>query len=136
MHSACLPRRPAVAYLCLVRRKMLARPLPPAIFVLLGCGALYMSYVTFAGRLEIAVDGTILSRQAFTYYQRPHALYTVTASDGATRTFESGPSDASLPRDLPVGSHVTKRKGAQLYSRRPFSFRFSTRLLQRAGWVR
>ena len=77
---------------------------------------LYIAYSTIAGRLEIEADGTILKREAFTRYGRPGAIYTLAASDGSSHTFTSGSTDSSLPRELPVGSRLVKRKNHLSYT--------------------
>src|SRR5438309_567348 len=76
---------------------------------LLGAWAIFMAVDTVIGRLLIETDGTVVSRQTIPK-ARPNAIYTMRAPGGDIFTFTSGASDASLPRDFLVGSHVTKRK--------------------------
>jgi hypothetical protein len=37
-------------------------------------------------------------------------MYTVRADDGATQRYVAGADDGSLPRDIPLGARITKRK--------------------------
>ena len=70
---------------------------------------LLMSLYTTIGRLLIDVDGEIVAREMTTGY-RPAAIYSINQPGGQTRTYMAGPTDASLPRDLPIGSRLTKRR--------------------------
>jgi hypothetical protein len=88
----------------------------PGVLAAFSLWILYMAYSTIAGRLEIEADGTILKREAITRYQRPGAIYTLAAPDGALRTLASGCTDSSLPRELPVGGRLVKRKNDLSYT--------------------
>ena len=69
---------------------------------------LLMALSTTIGRLLIDVDGVIVAREMTTGYRRA-AIYSINGSSG-TRTYAAGATDASLPRDLPIGSHLTKHR--------------------------
>lgn len=75
---------------------------------------LLMALSTTIGRLLIDVDGVIVGRETTTGY-RPAALYSINGSSG-TRTYAAGATDASLPRDLPIGSHLTKHRWELAYT--------------------
>jgi hypothetical protein len=60
-------------------------------------------------RLLIEVDGTIISSQTTTG-NRPDTMYVVRASDGSEHQYVAGATDQSLPRRLPEGTHITKKK--------------------------
>jgi hypothetical protein len=76
----------------------------------------YINYSTIAGRLEIEADGTIVKREAITRYERSGAIYTLATPDGTLHTLASGCTDSSLPRELPVGSHLVKHKNQLSYT--------------------
>jgi hypothetical protein len=84
-------------------------------FVLGGLWAIFMVDYTTFGRLHNEVDGVIMARHLTTGY-RPAAIYSVRDSGGGTHTYVAGATDASLPRDLPIGAHVTKRRWDLGYS--------------------
>jgi hypothetical protein len=87
----------------------------PGAFAFGGVVALLMALTTVGGRLLIEVDGTITAREE-TSGNRRAAIYTVSSTNGSITTFTSGATDASLPRNLPVGSHITKRKWELAYT--------------------
>jgi hypothetical protein len=60
-------------------------------------------------RLLIEVDGTIISSETTTG-NRPSTTYVIRGSDGSQRLYIAGPTDQSLPRRLPQGTHVSKRR--------------------------
>jgi hypothetical protein len=99
--AAALPKRDTV--------KLIQKKYSPGAFAFGGAVFLFMALSTIGGRLLTEVDGVITERQLTTGH-RPAAIYTVRNSSGSTSSFTAGSTDASLPRDLPIGSHVTKRK--------------------------
>ena len=80
----------------------------PTAFAFGGVMFLVMALTTTIGRLLIDVEGVIVSREMTTGY-RPAAIYSINGSSG-TRTYTAGATDASLPRDLPIGSHLIKHR--------------------------
>lgn len=78
-------------------------------FVFGGLVAIFMAGYTTFGRLDTEVDGVIMARH-LTIGNRPAAIYTVKNSGGGTLTYIAGATDSSLPRNLPIGAHVTKRR--------------------------
>ena len=59
-------------------------------------------------RLLIEVDGTIITSQTTTG-NRPATTYEIRSSDGSQHEYISGPTDHSLPRRLPEGTHIGKK---------------------------
>ena len=97
-------------------RSQLLRPkFSPVALGFGGIVALVMCVTSVGGRLLLDVNGTITAREVTTGY-RPAAVYTVSTPNGGNSTFISGPTDASLPRDLKIGSNLEKRKWELGYS--------------------
>jgi len=93
------------------------RKLQPAALLAFSLWIFYVNYSTIAGRLEIEADGTIVKREGNTRYDRPGgAIYTLAAPDGSLRTLATGSTDSSLPRNLPIGRHLVKRKNELSYT--------------------
>jgi hypothetical protein len=80
-----------------------------------GAWLLFMALYTAAGRLLIEADGLVVARQTV-YDPRRATVYTMRTPSGRSFSLESGATDASLSRDLPVGSRVTKRKWDLAYT--------------------
>ena len=69
-------------------------------------------------RYQLDLQGTVTARQDFPRTKRsrgPTTQYTLQANDGTILEYTATPGDASLPRTIPVGVHVTKRKGELFY---------------------
>jgi hypothetical protein len=69
-------------------------------------------------RLQIDVEGTVTARQDFPqnkYTHGPTTRYILKKGDGTIREYTATHADPSLPRTIPVGVHVTKRKGELFY---------------------
>jgi hypothetical protein len=77
---------------------------------LFGAWLLFMGGNELVGRLWIQVDGTIVSADTTTG-NRPVTRYVVRRSDGQNTDYVAGPTDASLPRRLPVGTVLHKERG-------------------------
>jgi hypothetical protein len=60
-------------------------------------------------RLIAEAEGTIVTSETTTG-NRPVTIYRLRGPDGGEREYVAGPTDASLPRRLPVGTHITKRR--------------------------
>lgn len=97
------------------KRQLVQRKFSPVALAFGGIIALVMCVTSVGGRLLLDVNGTITAREVTTGY-RPAAIYTVSTSNGGKSTFISGPTDASLPRDLKIGSNLEKRKWELGYS--------------------
>lgn len=67
---------------------------------------------TVGRRLKTDVDGIIVASRdtPSTGAPRYATEYTVRSSDGNTIVFWAGPTDGSLPRSMPVGTHILKKK--------------------------
>lgn len=81
-------------------------PLVFALWILWGFGL-----ETVGRRLEIQLDGVVISSQDVPSKGAPRYVteYTLRGNDGQDHSYIAGPTDASLPRSLPVGTHLTKR---------------------------
>jgi hypothetical protein len=83
---------------------------------LLICIAVYISwgfgYETVWLRLVTEIDGVILSAQYHPATSRERAFtdYVVQDAKGEHNRYVAGPTDASLPRDLPVGTCIQKKR--------------------------
>jgi hypothetical protein len=60
-------------------------------------------------RLFIEIDGTTISSETTTV-NHVFTTYVIRGSDGSLRRYIAGGTDHSLPRRLPKGTHVAKRK--------------------------
>ncbi len=60
-------------------------------------------------RLLIEADGIIISSQTTTG-NRPITVYALRGADGSQHQYIAGPTDRSLPRRLPEGIHISKKK--------------------------
>ena len=67
-------------------------------------------------RLLIEVDGTIITSQTTTG-NRPSTTYAIRGPDGSKYQYIAGPTDHSLPRRLPEGARITKKKYALVWER-------------------
>lgn len=68
-------------------------------------------YETLAKRLSAHVEGTVISSREVAYPLAPARYsteYIVRGLNGQNQTYVAGPTDASLPRTIPVGTHVKK----------------------------
>jgi hypothetical protein len=74
-----------------------------------GAWFLFMTLYTLFGRLTTQVDGTIISRQTILETRRG-TVYTLRDSKGNLETYVAGATDASLSRDIPIGTHITKER--------------------------
>jgi hypothetical protein len=104
----------ATMFVMLIRAGMPPLRFAPGIGIF-GAWLLFMVLYTVAGRLLIEADGVVVARQTV-YDPRRATIYTMQASGGRSFSLVSDATDASLSRDLPVGSQVTKRKWALVYT--------------------
>jgi hypothetical protein len=84
--------------------------LRPGVLALFGAWLLFMGGNELLGRLWIQVDGTVVSADTTTG-NRPVTRYVVRRSDGQNTNYVAGPTDASLPRRLPLGTVLRKERG-------------------------
>jgi hypothetical protein len=89
------------------------------LFILWGFG-----YGTFGKFLYTQVDGTIVSKRQIRLRRFPPSEHTwpgteyhLRAPEGREIVYVAGPTDASLPRDIPVGTYVKKRRWSLSYER-------------------
>jgi hypothetical protein len=83
-----------------------------AVWILWGFG-----YETVWARLTIEIDGTIAARHEVHASGRRGTAYVVRTSDGGEREYVAGATDASLSRDMPIGTAIVKRKWHLSYLR-------------------
>lgn len=95
------------------RRQLAVRPLP----VILICTGLWIlwgfGYQTVGLRLGTALDGVVIAREPIPRNRYVHGtgtIYVVRGNDGVTQKYVAGATDGSLPRNIPLGAHITKRK--------------------------
>jgi len=95
------------------------RDAAPGMLLILAIGIFFtVGYNGLWHRLQIDVDGTVTARQDFQRTSSTHGpttRYTLKKDDGTVRTYMATSSDPSLPRTIPIGVHVTKRKGETFY---------------------
>ncbi len=60
-------------------------------------------------RLLIEAEGIVVSSETSSG-NRPATTYLLLRSDGTQQEYVSGPTDHSLPRRLPVGTHISKQR--------------------------
>ena len=77
------------------------------LFILWGFG-----WETIGRRLQTNVDGVIVSSRDVPSKGAPRYAteYTVRGLDGQEQVFFGGPTDASLPRSMPVGTRIRKQQ--------------------------
>lgn len=88
-------------------------------------------YQTAAKRLLLQVEGTVTSRREIAYRAAPARYsteYIVRGVDGENRDYAAGPTDASLPRTIPVGTSLKKLRWHWAYEE-------NGRVADRFGWV-
>jgi hypothetical protein len=86
------------------------------VLALFAVWTLYVGVSSLSTRLLTSVDGTVVSSST-TQGVRPVTYYTVQSSDGRQQSLIAGPTDGSLPRQMPVGTIIQKKKFELSYSR-------------------
>jgi hypothetical protein len=86
------------------------------VLALFAAWTLYLGASGLSTRLLTSVDGTVISSRT-TEGARPVTYYTIEASDGQEQSFIAGPTDGSLPREMPVGTVIQKKKFELSYLR-------------------
>ena len=91
----------------------------PAFLIVVAVGIFWtFGYNGIWHRLQIDIEGKITARQDLpqtVYTHGPTTLYTLQQGDGSVHEYTATLVDPSLPRTLPVGAYVTKRKGEVTY---------------------
>jgi len=100
----------------------LNKPQPNSIiFVLFATWIVWgFGYQTLFARLMTDVEGTVISTQDVPYPLAParHGTENVFKNpEGRTLNYIAGPTDASLPRSMPVGTYIKKRRWHFSYER-------------------
>jgi hypothetical protein len=91
------------------------KPQPkPVVLIVFGLLILWgFGFETLGSRLMTNVEGTIISSQDIPYPLAParHGTeYTLRTTDGGNARYIAGATDASLPRDIPVGTYIKKQR--------------------------
>ena len=79
------------------------------------CMLLFVCAPTVWNRFQLSASGVVVD-SVTRFEPRRSVYYTLHGSDGSTQTLVSGPTDASLPRNLQKGTVVEKRKWQMGYS--------------------
>lgn len=77
-------------------------------------------YQTLFTRLLTDVEGTVISTRDIPYPLAPARYgteYVFKSPEGRTVSYIAGPTDASLPRSMPVGTYIKKRRWHFSYER-------------------
>jgi hypothetical protein len=85
----------------------------PAVLICFGLFFLWgFGWETVGHRLLIDVDGVIVASRDVPSTGAPRYAteYTIRGPRGEEQIFWAGPTDASLPRSLPVGTQIRKRR--------------------------
>jgi len=85
-----------------------------AILFFFGLYLLYgFGWETVGHALSIEAEGVVTSSQDIPDRKAPRyaTKYTVRGSDGVDREVWGGATDGTLPRSMPVGTHIRKQKG-------------------------
>jgi hypothetical protein len=85
--------------------------LDPFVLLLSGLGILWgFGFDTVGRRLEIQVDGVVTSSLDIPATRGPRYAteYTLRGPGGQNHIYVAGPTDASLPRSMPVGTYLKK----------------------------
>ena len=70
-------------------------------------------------RLWIEVDGIVVGAVDIPAKGKPRYAteYVIRAADGSEHTYTAGATDASLPRSMPIGTQLTKKRWQLSYTR-------------------
>jgi hypothetical protein len=93
----------------------------PVVLIVFGLWILWgFGFETVGTRLMTNLEGTIISSQDIPYPPAParHGTeYTFRTPDGENVRYIAGATDASLPRNIPVGTYIKKRRWSLSYER-------------------
>jgi hypothetical protein len=81
----------------------------PLVLAIAAIGCLAFGINEIVQRMNIEVDGVVVSSQTTTG-NRPVTIYLIRGSDGREHEHVAGPTDKSLPRRLPEGTYLKKKK--------------------------
>jgi len=95
------------------------REIAPGFVIVVAIGIFWtFGYNGVWHRLQIDLEGKVTTRQDFPqtrYTHGPTTLYTLIKGDGTIREYTATATDPSLPRTIPIGAYVMKRKGELFY---------------------
>ena len=91
----------------------------PVPFLILAVWIIWIfGFQTVGARLTTELDGLVVSSQDVPAGRGPRysTEYTLRGPDGGQRIYVAGATDASLPRSLPVGTYLRKKKWRLSYT--------------------
>jgi hypothetical protein len=95
------------------------RKIAPGMVIIVAIGIFWtFGYNGVWHRLQIDLEGKVTTRQDFrqtTATHGPTTHYALLNGDGTIREYTATTADPSLPRTIPIGAHVMKRKGELFY---------------------
>jgi hypothetical protein len=96
------------------KRRIATVSIVSGLFILWGFG-----WETVGHRLKTDVDGIIAASRDIPSTGAPRYAteYTVRGADCNAQVFMAGPTDGSLPRSMPVGTHIRKKRWHLDYER-------------------
>lgn len=104
-----------------LRLKPRPREIAPVMLIAVAIMIFWSFGVESVGRrLVIELDGVVIARQQIPRTWSKHGTgmtYVVRGADGVDRPYVAGGTDASLPRDIPIGTYLQKRKWELSYFR-------------------
>jgi hypothetical protein len=74
-------------------------------------------YETVWQRLTVQLDGVVVARQEVSTSSRRGTIYVLRGPDGSDQEYVAGATDASLSRDMPIGTIIKKRKWELSYEK-------------------
>jgi hypothetical protein len=92
----------------------------PIVLLLLGLWIVWgFGFQTVGARLEAHMDGVVISSRDIPVTRGPRYAteYTLRGPDGQNQVYIAGATDASLPRSIPVGTYLKKRRWHLSYER-------------------
>jgi hypothetical protein len=85
----------------------------PTVLIVFGLFLFWgFGWETVGQRLQTEIDGVVIARQDVpsTGAPRYSTEYTIRGADGREQVYWAGPTDASLPRSMPVGTRIQKKR--------------------------
>jgi hypothetical protein len=101
-------------------RAMIGAGPNPIVLLLFGLWILWgFGFETVAARLNMQVEGVVTAAHDIPEERGPRYTteYILRGSDGQDLVYVAGPTDASLPRSMPVGTHLKKQRWRLYYER-------------------
>jgi hypothetical protein len=90
----------------------------PKVFMIFGFFIIWaFGFDTVGRRLDLQLDGIVVSSRDIPPTRGPRYVteYALRGPDHVDRVYVAGPTDASLPRSMPAGIYLKKRRGHLYY---------------------